>query len=305
MMLPPLRRGLPLIAFVAALLAGSMSMIRFVPRDAGPLPPLPKPPPFLFPLLLPPPAPAAAPVPEIDIQALRNRLSELLNAIRERKSANDATSAELEALQKKVDELRAELETLEARRTAMIAAPANAPSADDTLETQVADDRTQVAAGEEDLAAIKAAPESKLANPQFRGAISPFQKLPAPVELNGNRIAPVDRDFFRFPLIVLSSSIVVTRKHPGETIAEAQRPDSMFAKFLARVRKEHCYISCLLNGDSFEAFFAVREMARRAGLDVSWEPAWTADGNVAITRVRLVRKASVKQKTVALPEIVR
>ena len=304
MLLQILPRGAPLIAFVAALLAGSMSMIRFVPPDGAPLPSLPKPPPVLLPLLLPPATPSP-PVTEIDIQALRDRLAELRNTIPGRKFSNDSTAAELDALQKKVDELRAELEALDARRAAMIAAPANVPTGDDTLETQIADDRAQVAAGEEDLASIQAAPGSKLANPQFRGASMPVWKLPAPVELNGNRIAPVDRDFFHFPLIVLSSSMVVTRKHPGETIAEAQRPDSMFAKFLARVRKEHCYISCLLNGDSFEAFFAVREMARRAGLDVSWEPAWTADGNVAITRVRLVRKASDKQKTVALPEIVR
>jgi hypothetical protein len=302
-MLQSLRRSVPLIVFVAALLAGSMSMIRFVPRDAAPLPPLPKSPPVLFPLVLPP-AVHSAPATEIDIQALRDRLEELRSAIPVHQSSNNVTAAELEALQKKVDELRAQLETLEARRAATPAAPSNVPAGDDALETQVADDRTQVAAREQDLASINAVPDSKIANPQFRGASMPVWKLPAPVELSGNRIAPVDRDFFHFPLLLISSSVVVTRKHPGETIAEAQRPDSMFAKFLERVRKERCYVSCLLNGDSFEAFFAVRDMARRAGVDVSWEPAWTADGHVAITRVRLIRKASDKQKTVALPEIV-
>ena len=301
-----LRRAAPLAAFVAALAAGSASMIRLVPPDVAPFPPMPTPPPLLV-RLIPPPAPRpVVVVKDADIRVLRGRLEDLLSAIQQRKAENDNTSAELDALQKKVDDLRAEVETLEARRAALLASGASVvPGGNTILEVQVADDRRTVVAKEQDLANVNAQLDAEPGTRRFSVGLMPGRKLPAPLELIGNRIAPVDRDFFHFPLIVFSANLVVTRKRPGETIAEARQPGSMFAKFLERVRREHCYVSCLLNSDSFDAFFAVRDMATRAGLEVSWEPAWTQDGDVAITRVRLTKGTSENQKTVALPEVVR
>ena len=300
-----LRRAAPLATFIVALAAGSVWMVRFVRAEVAPPPPMPRPPAVLV-TLVPPPAPRPMTVKDPDLRVLHARLTELLKAIAEQRAANDTSAADLDVLQKKVDDLRAEVESLEARRAALLSASETiGPENDAALEIQISNERKTVAAREQDLANAQVQLDAEPWTRSFSASLVPLRQLPAPVELIGNRIAPVDRDFFQFPLIVLSSRLVLTKKHPGETIAEAGQPDSRFAKFLEQVRREHCYVSCLLNSDSFDAFFAVRNMARRAGVEVSWEPAWTQDGKVAITRVRLVGRASGTEKTVELPGVVR
>lgn len=301
-------RATPLLVFAAIFATGSAWIIRPVPGGVAPLPPMPKAPPVFLPLVQsPPPAPEEAPkITEQDVQQLRAALENAEAAVRESREALNVSDAELQALQQKVDELRAELAALEAKRAAILAAIGRTPTPqDEPLSAAVQQKRQEVAELESNLSSLRDQISALKAKTHVRTALNPRWKLPMPVELYGNRIAPVDRDFFRYPLLPLTTTIVVTRKHPGETIAEARKPDSAFHDYLADMRKHGGYVSCLLNSDSFEAFFAVRDMAKRAGVDVSWEPAWTESGKITITEVHFVKKASKKDVTIALPQIVR
>ena len=163
--------------------------------------------------------------------------------------------------------------------------------------------RVEISRLESELANLKSA----LAEPspdegQIPRAIRVSQKLPVLVDLSGNRIAPVTSEFFRLPMFARSSEITATRKKPGESIAEARAPNSQFRRFLSKIHADSHYISCLLNSDSFEAFYAVRDMVTRAGYDIAWEPADTSNGQIAIQRVKLVR---APREVVTLPDIMR
>ena len=99
--------------------------------------------------------------------------------------------------------------------------------------------------------------------------------------------------------------MVATRKRPGETVAEARAPDSQFARFLSKTPPDTRFISCLLNRDSFEAYFAVRDMATRAGFDIAWEVADTSSGKITIQRVKLVSNPRSAGAPVALPDVMK
>lgn len=301
----PMRRNAPFLLFLTVLAAGSIWMIRPIPGEAAPLPPPPKAPPVMIPVVERPVLELVR-VTEADIAKLRVELQSAETEVRDKKASLAASDTDLSALQKKVDALRAELQALEAKLAELLArAKHQAVAADDALEEKVEEQREQAVKLESDLASLRAQSLTPDERRRLRTAVTPMWRLPVLVDLIGNTIAPVDKDFFRFPMLELSSRFVVKRKRPGETIAEARKPDSMFHEFLADVRKQRGYVSCLLNSDSFEAFHAVREMATRAGVDVSWDPADTRDGNVTIERVHLVNKLSKKDRPVSLPDIVR
>ncbi|HZU28642.1 MAG TPA: hypothetical protein VFA04_24165 [Bryobacteraceae bacterium] len=303
----PISRHTPVLLFLVLFASGSAWMIRPEPGGPAPLPPMPQPAPVYLPLTPSPPVADETPrITDADVQQLRTQLETAEAAVREAKDSLQISQAELDALQKKVDALRAELAALEAKRAAILAAMGPiAPSPDDDLARKVNLQREEAAKLESNLQALRDQLAALDVKTRLRTALRPAWKLPRPVELCFNRIAPLDKDFFHYPLLAMGVTETITRKRPGETIAEARRPDSAFSEFLARVREQGGYVSCLVNSDSFQAFFAVREMAARYHLDVSWEPAWTQNGAIAVTRVHLIKKASKKDITVDLPQIVR
>jgi len=295
-----LRAG-PFVMFLVALAVGSAVLIRLAPAETS-APPKHETVRVITPVMVPPPP--RQEIRQADVDSVRAELRQAEDAARTRAAEVDEFDSQLAALQARVDALRAELKSLEDKRAAALAAIASDPRENPPLERDLQAKREELTQLTANLADMKAARGSL---PKKFGVTRELNasKLPAPVDLIGNRIAPVTKDFFHFPLLGFSGPTVVKRSHPGETIAEARQPDSKFANFLRSVRHNGEYLSCLLNADSFEAFDAVRQMAARAGVDVSWEPAWTNSGAIAITRVHLVRKPRSHDKPVALPDIVR
>jgi hypothetical protein len=295
----------PLLLFLIALIGGTLWLLKPVP-DAAALvrPPAPQA------AAVPPPVPAPRPQPaqprsRPNVADVRAELEAARQAMREGAAALDAQIAEIEMLQRRVDALRTELAALEAQRAPM--GPAAVTSAEESrTEDLVQERRAQMSHLESELANLKSALAAPL--PDARKvplAVHPSQKLPVLVDLSGNRIAPVTGEFFHLPMFTSSSVVVATRKSPGETIAEARAPNSQFARFLSKIHSETRYISCLLNSDSFEAFYAVRDMATRAGFDIAWEPADTRSGKIPIQKVKLVSKPRSPDDVVPLPDILR
>ena len=131
--------------------------------------------------------------------------------------------------------------------------------------------------------------KSDLAVPYVPRA-SPADKLPVVVELIHNRAVPVNKVGYKIGFGL--TNVTATRKWEGETVAELQAPGSVFLEMLSKIKAEKQYLSCLLNADSYEAFRAVRQIAQRKGIDVGWEPADTAGGELKLYRVRLQNKPS-------------
>jgi len=300
----------PLLLFLIALMGGALWLLHPVPEAAGLVRPnAPRvaavpPPPVAAPRAEPPP-PRSRPYPA----AVRAELEAVKQAMGERAAALDAQNAEIETLQRRVDALRAELDVLEKQSASLgPAAVAAAPSAEENrMEELVKERRGEISHLESEIASLKAPPAVPMPDARQipRAVHAPAQKLPVLVDLSGNRIAPVTEEFFRFPFFSVSSQIVATRKRPGETIAEARAPNSQFARFLSKTKSDSRYISCLLNSDSFEAFYAVRHMAARAGFDIAWEPTDTSGGKIAIQRVKLTSKPPSPRDSVSLPDILR
>jgi hypothetical protein len=295
----------PLLLFLIALLSGTLWLFRPIPNV-----PARAPREVRQAAAAPPPAPRAQPPKQSagpNLATVREELEAAEKAIVTRAAALDAQTAEIEMLQRKVDALRAELAALEAQGASMGPAPAlPASSAEESrMEGLVKDGRVEVSRLESELTSLKSAPRVPVSDAKrVPRAVRVSQKMPALVDLSGNRIAPVNGEFFHFPMFALSSETVATRKRPGETIAEARAVKSHFARFLAKIRPDSEYISCLLNSDSFEAFYAVRDMASRAGFDIAWEPADTRSGKIPIQRVKLVSKPH-SGDGVKLPDIMR
>ncbi|MGA8028569.1 MAG: hypothetical protein WB992_15605, partial [Bryobacteraceae bacterium] len=89
----------------------------------------------------------------------------------------------------------------------------------------------------------------------------------------------------------------------GETIDQARGPGSAFRNFLSTIDRKRCYVSCLLNADSFDAFYAVRDLTAKAGLDIGWEPVDTSSGKITIFGVKL--GSPRKKKSVPVPDIIK
>jgi hypothetical protein len=294
----------PVLLFLIALIGGTLWLLNPVPDAAAlvrPEPPRAAPVQAPAPAVEPPPLPPRGP----DLAALRAKLEADAAALRERAAAFDAQNAEIEELRQKVDALRAEFEALEAQRASM--GPAIAPAVPATeqarMENLVEEHRVEIAQLESELANLKPPPPVP-PDAKVPRAVRASQKLPVLVDLIGNRVSPVTGEFFHLPIMALSSEMVATRKRPGETIAEARAPHSQFAQFLFKLNADTRYVSCLLNSDSFEAFFAVRDMTARAGLDIAWEPADTSSGRIAIQRVKLVAKPR-SRAVVQVPDVMK
>jgi hypothetical protein len=297
----------PLLLFLIALIGGALWLLNPVadaaallhpdtPRVAVIHPPVPAP---RTEPLQPPKAP--------DLAAVRAQLEAAEKEMRERAATLDTQNAEIDVLQRRVDALRAELAALEAHRSPVDPAAATALSTEETrAEDLVKQRQMEESHLASELASLKTALEAtpSVARRVPR-AVGASAKLPVLIDLSGNRIAPVTPEFFHFPMLTLSPDLVATRKRPGETIAEARAPGSQFARFLSKTPTDTRFISCLLNRDSFEAYFAVRDMATRAGFDIAWEAADTSSGKITIQRVKLVSKQRSAGAAVALPDVMR
>jgi hypothetical protein len=233
-----------------------------------------------------------------DFQTLQITLGELRSELKK-------TTDEANAAQARVDAARAELRALDTQAASLRNSntAASEPSETQHLESLITRRRQEADQLGKDLERETApAPEQGKENAVLALAKQPVNKLPQPVELLENRITPVTKQYFRFPLLSLKPQFTVKRIRMGETIAEAQRPDSEFAAFLSSIRPNSVYISCLLNRDSFQAFYAVREMAAKKGIEVGWEPAETSGGSISMLGVKLASPSDTKR--VAVPDVI-
>ncbi len=251
------------------------------------------------------PVPVRAITKAPDTTTVRAELRAAEAAVRAKVMDADSSEADLDAAQRRVDTLRAELAALEAQRAAM---RQNRESLTQTttagdLEAIATQRREEITRLESDLERIKASiPPPRPQNLQLTRAIEPVNKLPVLVELFENRITPVTKDYFKFPLLSLKPLFTVKRTHLGESIAQARQPNSRFAHFLSTIHPQESYVSCLLNADSFEAFYVVRQLTEKAGVEIGWEPAETSGGSISILGVRL---ATAKDKNrIRVPDIV-
>jgi hypothetical protein len=62
------------------------------------------------------------------------------------------------------------------------------------------------------------------------------------------------------------------RKPIGETLAEAQRPDSLFRKHLEGIKKERDVVVLIVRPDSFEFFWKLRDWLHKEGYQINWDP---------------------------------
>lgn len=247
----------------------------------------------------------AAPSLARDVERLRRELDEAVTEASSRLAALEASDADLEAVRAQIDALRAEIASLEAKRSALGPIRPTIPetSEADQLSAVIDQRREEVALLQADLARAKApAPQPGGENSQLSQASAPSQKLPVPVELMHNQIAPVTREFFKFPATT-SPTYTATRSRRGETIDEASKPGSLFGKFLAKLHPDREYLLLLVNSDSFESFYAVRELAMGAGVEISWQPTDTSDGTIPI--VHVVPATARHPGVIRLPDIVR
>jgi hypothetical protein len=240
-----------------------------------------------------------------DPEKLREELIEAEQAARERLAQLEASNADLQAVQTQIDALRNEIAALEAKRASLGPVdPATLDTAEvDKLAALVDTRREEVGTLKAELQRIKLPenlPRDEVS--KLSGAASPQNKLPIPVELIHDQIAPVTKEFFKFPSTT-KAEYIVTRIRRGETIEEASQPDSAFATFLTKVHPKKQYLLLLVNPDSFDSFYAVREMALRAGLEISWQPLNTSDGTIPI--VHVVPASAKHPGWIRLPDVVK
>lgn len=252
--------------------------------------------------------PAQKPAPQEaghDVERLRRELETAEVDASSRLSALEASNADVEAIQAQIEALRAEIASLAAKRAELGRnQPSNAEAAEaDQLSVVVDQRREEVVLLEADLARLKApAPQVGGEKTQLSTASAPFNKLPLPVELIHNQIAPVTRDFFKFEMSDRRPTYSAMRSRRGETIEEAGKADSLFGKFLSKLHPKRQYLLLLVNTDSFESFYAVRELAMQSGVEVSWEPSDTSDGTIAM--VHVVPPSARHPGVIRLPDVV-
>jgi hypothetical protein len=303
------RPGTPLLLFAVALVGAAAWLIgpvssrsvlaRTVPASPAPaLAPRPV-------VAVHPATKFAAPPSEHDIERLRRELETAEVDARSHLAALEVSDADLKSIQAQIDALRAEIAALQAKRAALgPSGPANPEATEaDQLSKAVDQRREEVVLLQADLARAKApAPQPGGENTQLSTASAPSHKLPVPVELIHNQIAPVTKDFFRFSSFH-RATFLATRSRRGETIDEAKNPESLFGKFVAKLRPDREYILLLVNPDSFDSFYAVRDLAMRAGVEISWQPSDTSDGTVPI--VHVVTASKRHPGVIPLPDVVK
>jgi len=85
----------------------------------------------------------------------------------------------------------------------------------------------------------------------------------------------VGNEFYRVePRYLLLGQMALEPKSnapPGQSIAQLERSDSVFWKWLAKINREEQYVAFLVRDGSFDVFHKARELADRAGYDTGWE----------------------------------
>lgn len=294
----------PLFLFLVVLTAGTVWILGPLARKA----PLPV---VHLDVQVPSQLPVAQPAVPIseaaqpDTTVLTAALQALQSTNRDRRTDLASTAAEVDAAQHRIDVLQAELAVIDNQRaslTTVNASPAQSNEAD-SVQALIARRRQENDRLQSDLERATAPISEEGANaPVLALAKQPLHKLPQPVELLENRITPVTKEYFHFPMFSLKPLFTVKRIRMGETIAEARRPGSEFSKFLATIQPHTLYVSCLLNRDSFQAFYAVREMAAKSGIDVGWEPSATSSGAIPMLGVKLASPSD--KKLVRVPDVI-
>ncbi len=240
-----------------------------------------------------------------EIERLRRELEAAETDASSRLSALEASNADLETIQAQIEALRAEIASLKAKQAALGPSRLTSvePAEANRLSVVVDQRREEIELLQADLVRVKApAALASGERSQLSTASAPSNKLPVPVELIHSQIAPVTRDFFKFTMSGRRPTYSATRSRRGETIEEAGKPDSLFGKFLSKLQPKREYLLLLVNADSFESFYAVRELAMRAGVEVSWQPSDTSDGTIAI--VHVVPPSARHPGVIPLPDVV-
>jgi hypothetical protein len=240
-----------------------------------------------------------------DIERLRRELEAAETEASLRLSALEASNADLKTIQAQIEALQAEIASLKAKQAALgPSRPTNVkPEEADRISVVVVQRREEIELLQADLARVKApVPLASGEKSQLSTASAPLNKLPVPVELIHNQIAPVTGDFFKFSMSGRHPTYSATRSRRGETIEEAGRPYSLFGKFLSKLHPKREYLLLLVNSDSFESFYTVRDVAMRAGVEVSWQPSDTSDGTIAM--VHVVPPSARHPGVIPLPDVV-
>jgi len=301
-------RGIdPLFLFVLFLAAGTLSLIVAVrpPRIAAlpPRPAVPRPAP------LPPPRLVAV-VNNPDVPGAERELRDVTADLAAAEARMQALAAQLEEVQSRIRELEEDL-----RRYQAMSAGTPGGLSVEVLNARRRELENLLAAQKSELVRLTGAMKDLRAAGSKdlkvkRTEAEAATKLPELVDLIHNRAFPMAKGFYRMPLLAgLDRTYEATRTGDGLTIAEIRAPEGAFSEFLSRLKPERQYVSCLLNNDSFEAYYAVREVVTRRGLDIGWEPADTSGGRVKVYTIKLVsaEKAakSRDEKVPELPDIVR
>ena len=227
------------------------------------------------------------------LQAQEDKVASAEQNLRQLEAENQQLTLSISAAQKSLDKLRAELDSLHQQAahpesaTAISQGTKQLQSEIEALRRLLVQRQAESAVVETQLANTRT--KSDLALPYVPRA-SPADKLPVVVELIRNRVVPVNKIGYKMSFGL--TNVTATRKWEGETVAQLQAPGSVFLDTLNKIKADKQYLSCLLNADSFEAFRAVRQIAQRKGIDVGWEPADTAAGDLKLYRVRLQNKPS-------------
>ena len=227
------------------------------------------------------------------LQAQEDGVASTEQDLKQLGAENQQLTQNITAAQKSLEKQRAELELLRQQAahpesaTVISQSTKQLQSEIDALRRLLAQRQAESGAVEIQLANTKT--RSDLAMPYFPRA-SPADKLPVVVELIHNRAVPVNKVGYKIGFGL--TTVTATRKWEGETVAELQAPNSVFLATLGKIKADKQYLSCLLNADSYEAFRAVRQIAQRKGIDVGWEPADTAGGDLKLYRVRMQNKPS-------------
>ncbi|MGH9199111.1 MAG: hypothetical protein ACRD1T_25700, partial [Acidimicrobiia bacterium] len=100
-------------------------------------------------------------------------------------------------------------------------------------------------------------------------------KQPVFVELVENRVVPVTEENYQTQNVTLpegGTGTVYERTRPGESIEEMRQSTGALTGILRKLQRDSQYLAVILHSDSFEAFRALREIARDKKMAVGWEP---------------------------------
>jgi hypothetical protein len=140
---------------------------------------------------------------------------------------------------------------------------------------------------EEEVAELEEALRRMANNREVGGMGTPVlghtNKKPVLVEVVRGRVVVVDKPQYEFRSARTPSGerlTVAKRKTQGEDLDELERPGSAFSNALNKLDREKEYLTAIVHSDSFPAFRAVRELARKRQVEFGWLPFMGEDGEL-------------------------